>query len=52
MFMLTIHNVFSLSVCQEYEAKLVEMEEALANQLRTDTAVEKLEIQRQVSLMV
>ena len=33
---------------QEYEAKLVELEAALVHQLKTDTAVEKLEAQRQV----
>ena len=33
---------------QEYEAKLEELEAALAHQLKTDTAVEKLEEQRQV----
>ena len=33
---------------QEYEAKLEELEAALVHQLKTDTAVEKLEEQRQV----
>ncbi len=33
---------------QEYEAKLEELEAALVHQLKTDTAVEKLEEQKEV----
>ena len=36
-------------VTQEYESKLEELEAALVNQLKTDSAVEKLEQQRKVS---
>ena len=50
------HNVLTLTwlvwrgVTQEYEAKLEELESALVNQLKADTAVKKLEEQRMVSI--